>query len=58
MTTEHLRKQFRNNFTLCHAAIRVARNLLAAGGSQNALRDVLEEISNAHSAVEWENENS
>lgn len=44
MTTEHLRKKFKNNFTLCNFSIHVARNLIA-GGVHNPLKEVLESVS-------------
>ncbi len=43
MTTEHLRKKFKNNFTLCNFSIRMARNLIK-GGVHNPLKEVLEAL--------------
>lgn len=43
LTTESLRKKFKNNFDLCNFAIHIGRNTLL-GGTQATLSDILEEI--------------
>lgn len=49
MTTENLRKKFKNNFTLCNFSIRLARNLIGSG-VHNPLREVLEAVAKHHEA--------
>lgn len=44
LTTEFLRKKFKNNFNLCNFAIRVGRNMPLAD-SVHALQDILRTVS-------------
>jgi hypothetical protein len=43
LTTETLRKKFKNNFNLCNFSIQVGRDLILRG-EQPGLRDVLEAV--------------
>jgi hypothetical protein len=43
LTTERVRKKFKNNFDLCNFSINIARNLILSG-TQVTLSDVLVEI--------------
>ena len=43
MTTEQLRKKFKNNFDLCNFSIHIARNMIR-GGNPATLDQILEEI--------------
>jgi hypothetical protein len=43
LTTEQIRKKFKNNFDLCNFSINIARNLIL-GGSQSSLTEILEAI--------------
>ena len=45
LTTEALRKKFKNNFDLCNFAILVGRNLIL-GGSQANLQEILHSVEN------------
>ncbi|MBI5272800.1 MAG: hypothetical protein HY861_02320 [Chlamydiia bacterium] len=44
LTTEALRKKFKNNFNLCNFAINIGRNMVLSGDSSN-LGQVLEAVS-------------
>lgn len=43
LTTERLRKKFKNNFDLCNFAINIARTMIM-GGAQVTLDEMLENI--------------
>ncbi len=43
LTTEQLRKKFKNNFTLCNFAIQIGRNMIASG-NQISLAEVLQAV--------------
>lgn len=43
LTTEFLRKKFKNNFDLCNFSINVAKNLILAEGGSN-LSQVLQAV--------------
>lgn len=43
ITTEYIRKKFKNNFDLCNFSINIARNEIQSGNS-TSLRDVLQTI--------------
>ena len=43
LTTETLRKKFKNNFNLCNFAINIGRNIIL-GGTQATLGDVLKAV--------------
>lgn len=45
LTTERLRKKFKNNFDLCNFSINIARNMILSGSQAN-LGDTLEAIEN------------
>ena len=45
LTTEQLRKKFKNNFDLCNFSINVARNMIKSG-TPAPLAEVLEIIDN------------
>lgn len=40
LTTERIRKKFKNNFDLCNFSINIARNLIL-GGTQATLEEIL-----------------
>ena len=44
LTTEWIRKKFKNNFDLCSFSINIGRNLVMGGGIHGTLGDVLELI--------------
>lgn len=43
LTTERLRKKFKNNFNLCNFAINIGRNMIL-GGTQSSLGEILEAV--------------
>ncbi len=43
LTTERLRKKFKNNFDLCNFSINIARNIILSG-TQSTLGEILEAI--------------
>jgi hypothetical protein len=43
LTTERLRKKFKNNFNLCNFAINIGRNMIL-GGNQSTLGEILEAV--------------
>ena len=43
LTTERLRKKFKNNFNLCNFAINIGRNMIL-GGTQSNLGEILEVV--------------
>ncbi|EKE07948.1 MAG: hypothetical protein ACD_17C00434G0002 [uncultured bacterium] len=43
LTTESLRKKFKNNFDLCNFSIAIARNILMSG-QPATLKEILREI--------------
>ncbi len=43
LTTEALRKKFKNNFDLCNFSINIGRNLIL-GGTQSTLSEILFEV--------------
>ncbi len=43
LTTERLRKKFKNNFNLCNFAINVGRNIIM-GGTQSSLGEILNAV--------------
>ena len=43
LTTETLRKKFKNNFNLCNFSINIGRNIIL-GGTQATLGDVLRAV--------------
>lgn len=43
LTTETLRKKFKNNFNLCNFAINIGRNMILSG-TQSTLAQVLEAV--------------
>ncbi|HLB52263.1 MAG TPA: hypothetical protein VJK48_00955 [Chlamydiales bacterium] len=43
LTTESLRKKFKNNFNLCNFSIHVGRSMIASG-QQVVLKDILEAV--------------
>lgn len=45
ITTERLRKKFKNNFNLCNFAINIGRNMIL-GGIQSNLGEILEAVEN------------
>jgi len=45
LTTERLRKKFKNNFNLCNFAINIGRNIIM-GGTQSTLGELLEAVEN------------
>lgn len=45
ITTERLRKKFKNNFNLCNFAINIGRNMIL-GGIQSTLGEILEAVEN------------
>ena len=44
LTTEKIRKKFKNNFDLCNFAINIGRNMIMSG-TQSTLDEILEEVS-------------
>lgn len=44
LTTEELRKKFKNNFDLCNFSINIARNIIMGGGTSATLGEILEVI--------------
>lgn len=44
LTTEWLRKRFKNNFDLCNASIAIARRFIRDGGVDIDLQALLEEV--------------
>lgn len=40
LTTERIRKKFKNNFDLCNFAINIARNIIMSG-TQSSLDEIL-----------------
>lgn len=61
LTTEKIRKKFKNNFDLCNFSIAVARNLILSG-TPKSLGDILDEIearaSEGQTAREFSDESS
>ena len=51
MTTETLRKKFKNNFDLCNFAINIGRNTIL-GGSQATLREIIEDVDDRASELD------
>jgi len=45
ITTEYLRKKFKNNFNLCNFAINIGKTMIQ-GGSQLCLGEILENVKN------------
>jgi hypothetical protein len=45
LTTERLRKKFKNNFNLCNFAINIGRNIIM-GGTQSSLGEILIAVEN------------
>jgi hypothetical protein len=43
LTTERLRKKFKNNFNLCNFAINIGRNIIM-GGTPSGLGEILEAV--------------
>jgi hypothetical protein len=43
LTTETLRKKFKNNFNLCNFAINIGRNMILSG-TQSTLAEVLKAV--------------
>ena len=43
LTTERLRKKFKNNFNLCNFAINIGRNIIM-GGTQSSLGEILNAV--------------
>lgn len=43
VTTERLRKKFKNNFNLCNFAIHIGRNMVLSG-SQYTLEEILQAV--------------
>ncbi len=43
LTTERIRKKFKNNFDLCNFAINIARNIIMSGAG-GSLTDILRTI--------------
>jgi hypothetical protein len=54
LTTEQLRKKFKNNFDLCNFSINVARNTIL-GGQQVTLDEVIEIIDARASEAQEQN---
>jgi hypothetical protein len=50
LTTESLRKKFKNNFDLCNFAINIARNMILSGSQAN-LDETLVAIDNRASVL-------
>jgi hypothetical protein len=44
LTTEWIRKKFKNNFDLCSFSINIGRNVVMSGAGQGTLGDLLEHI--------------
>lgn len=44
LTTERIRKKFKNNFDLCNFSINIARNMIMGGGTQITLDEMLKNI--------------
>ncbi len=44
LTTERIRKKFKNNFDLCNFSINIARNIILGGDSQITLKELLDAI--------------
>ena len=55
LTTEQLRKKFKNNFNLCNFAIQIGHDMIASG-NQISLGDVLQRVSDQSEEVIKENE--
>jgi hypothetical protein len=55
ITTERLRKKFKNNFNLCNFAINIGRNLIL-GGTQCILGDILNAVEKRADEINAENE--
>lgn len=54
LTTERIRKKFKNNFDLCNFAIHIARNIIMSG-NQSSLDEILvtiEQRANEHNKRE------
>jgi len=49
LTTERIRKKFKNNFDLCNFSINIARNMILSGNyaSLNEILDAIEERADA-----------
>lgn len=43
MTTQVLKKKFKNNFDLCNFAINIGRNSILSG-KQSTLREIIQEV--------------
>jgi hypothetical protein len=43
LTTERIRKKFKNNFDLCNFSINIARNMIMSG-TQSSLGEILKAI--------------
>lgn len=43
LTTERLRKKFKNNFNLCNFAINIGRNIVMSG-TQSSLGEILDTV--------------
>ena len=43
LTTEQIRKKFKNNFDLCNFAINIARNIILSG-TPMSLEDILKNV--------------
>lgn len=43
LTTEIIRKKFKNNFDLCNFAINIARNMIT-GGTPTTLNEILKNV--------------
>jgi hypothetical protein len=41
LTTERIRKKFKNNFDLCNFSINIARNMIMGGGNTASLDEIL-----------------
>ncbi len=44
LTTEQIRKKFKNNFDLCNFAINVARNVITGGNHSATLAELLDAV--------------
>lgn len=51
LTTERIRKKFKNNFDLCNFSINIARNIILGGGTHVSLNEILDVIEERADAI-------
>jgi len=44
LTTEQIRKKFKNNFDLCNFSINIARNMILSGATSATLDEIIDNI--------------